>query len=88
MRQAQSAILKKATGKHVVMVRATTEDQEKYIVDKHYFEDLLAQLRSAVETLEITSDARLFKNLLQAAGSIDKDLRSGKLHAFEEAFED
>ena len=87
LRQDQSSVLRKAVGEHVVVVSATNEDEEKYIVDKRYFEDLLQQLRSARETLEIAADTRLFNNLLQAAGSIDEDLRLGKLHRFEEAFD-
>jgi hypothetical protein len=86
LRQDQSAVLKKAVGKRVVVVRGTTDDAEKYIVDKEYFEELLEQWCSAVETLEIATDVRLFNNLLRAAETIDRDLRQGKLHPFEEAF--
>ena len=85
LRQAQSAVLKRAVGERIVVVSATSEDDEKYIVDKKYFEQVLRQWRSAIETLEIAADTRLFNNLLQAAGSIDEDLRRGKLHSFEEA---
>ena len=69
------------------MVTATSEDEEKYIVDKRYFEDLLRQLRSAIETLEIAADTKLFNSLLESAATIDEDLRLGKLHRFEEAFD-
>ncbi len=86
LRQDQSAVLKRAVGEHIVVVTATSGDAEKYIVDKKYFEQLLRQWRSAIETLEIAADTRLFNNLLRAADTIDKDLRQGKLHAFEEAF--
>lgn len=88
LRQDQSSVLKKAVGEHVVIVTATGEDEEKYIVDKRYFENLLTQLHSALETLEIAADTKLFNNLLSAADTIDEDLRLGKLHRFEEAFED
>ena len=88
LRQDQSSVLRKATGEHVVIVSATSEDEEKYIVDKHYFEDLLKQLRSAIETLEITADTRLFANLLEASETIDEDLRLGKLYNFEEVIEE
>jgi hypothetical protein len=86
LRQDQSSVLKKATGERVVVVNGTTDDAEKYIVDKKYFEELLKQWRSAVETLEIAADVRLFNNLLRTADTIDRDLRQGKLHTFEEAF--
>ena len=87
LRQSQSSILKKAVAERVVVVSATSDDAEKCIVDKQYFEELVRQWRSAIETLEIAADPRLFNNLLRTAGSVDKDLREGKLHRFEEAFE-
>ena len=70
----------------MVVVNGTTGDAEKYIVDKKYFEELLKQWRSAVETLEIAADVRLFNNLIRTADTIDRDLRQGTLHTFEEAF--
>ena len=81
LRRDQAAILKKAAGKNVIVVRGRTEDEEKYIVDKRYFEDLLQQLRSTTETLAITADVRLFGNLLKAAETIEGDLRHGKPHS-------
>ena len=86
LRQDQSAVLKKATGERVVVVSGTSDDAEKYIVDKKYFEDIVKQWRSAVETLEIAADTRLFNSLLRTAGTIDEDLHQGKLHTFKEAF--
>ena len=86
LRRDQSSVLKKAVGKCVVVVSGTPDDADKYIVDKRYFEDLLKQWQSAIETLEIAADVRLFNNLLRAADTIDRDLRQGKLHPFEEAF--
>ena len=71
----------------MIVVRGRSEDEEKYIVDKKCFEELLQQLRSATETLAITTDVRLFGNLLKAAGTIEDDLRHGKLHSFEHAFD-
>ena len=86
LRQDQSSVLKKAIGERIVVVSATSEDAEKYIVDRRYFEEIVKQWRSAVETLEIAADTRLFNNLLRIADTIDKDLREGKLHSFDEAF--
>ncbi len=86
LRQDQSSVLRRAIRERVVVVSATTDDSEKYIVDKSYFEEVFQQWRSAVETLEIAADTRLFDNLLRAADTIDEDLRKGNLHAFEEAF--
>jgi len=88
LRQEQSSVLKKAVGENVVIVTATSEDDEKYIVDKRYFENILKQLRSAIETLEIAANTKLFNNLLSVADTIDEDLRLGRLYSFEEVVED
>jgi hypothetical protein len=88
LRQDQSSVLRRASGDQVIVVRATSEDEEKYIVDKGFFEDLLKQLRSAIETLEITADTKLFSGLLAEAETIDEDLRLGKLRSFEEVTEE
>jgi hypothetical protein len=44
-------------------------------------------VESLVETLEIMADRRLFDQIMAASETIDDDLRRGKLHSFEEAFE-
>ena len=87
LRRDQAAVLKRVAGKHVIVVRGRNEDDEKYIVDKKYFEEVLQQLRSALETLAITTDIRLFGNLLKASETVEADLRRGKLHSFERAFD-
>ena len=87
LRRDQAAVLRKASGKNVIVVRGRSGDEEKYIVDKKYFEELLRELRSAIETLAITTDVRMFGNLLKAGETIEDDLRHGKLHSFEEAFD-
>ena len=38
------------------------------------------------ETLEITSDRKLFQQIMNAAATLEDDTRLGKLHSFEEAF--
>lgn len=86
LRQNQSKILREAKGRRIVEVAGRHPDEEKYVVDKRYFDDLLARLRATVETLEITADPKLFRQILRAADTIEGDLRRGKLHSFEEAF--
>ena len=87
-RRHQSAMLKKAKGRKVVVLTDRGGAAEKYVLDKRYFDELLAKFRSAVETLEITMDRRLFDRLLAARETLDQDIRRGKLHSFEEAFEE
>jgi hypothetical protein len=86
LRQNQSKIFRQARGRRVIEVTAWDEEDEKYLVDKRYFNHLLRTLRSTLETLEITTNPTLFGQLLRAANTIDAEVRSGKLHSFEEAF--
>jgi hypothetical protein len=86
LRQNQSKIFRRAKGRTIIQVTGWNEEDEKYVVDKRYFEDLLQKLRATVETLEITTDPKLFAQILRAADTIDQDARLGKLHSFEEAF--
>jgi hypothetical protein len=86
LRQNQRATLRKATGRTVLVVSASDEGEEKIVADKEYFEEVLRKLRVLKETLEITMDERLFSRIMAAAGTLDEDIRLGKLHSFEEAF--
>ena len=89
LRQHQPALLRKARGRTVLAVKGTSEgDEEKYIVDKQYFDELLTKCASLVETLQIMADRKLFNQILAAANTPEEDLRLGKLHSFEEAFEE
>jgi len=86
LRQSQSKILRQAKGTTIVEVPGWTEEDGKYVVDKRYFDDLLRKFRATVETLEITADPKMFRQILRAAQTIDRDARGGKLHSFDEAF--
>ena len=91
LRQEQSRVLKQATGKTVVKVTSGSrkeDDETKYIIDKQYWEEVRAKIRSLIDTLEITSDPKLFAQMLKAGETVDEDIRLGKLHSFEEAFEE
>ena len=82
-RQNLSTFLDKTAGNTVVVVKTGRGDVEKYVVDNQYFEELLKRLKAALETLEITSDPKLYARILRAAEHLQQD----KLHSFEEAFE-
>ncbi len=86
LRQNQSRVFREARGSKVVAVKGRHPEDEKYVVDKKYFDELLRRLRAALETLEITADARLFQQILKAGKTVDDDLRRGRLDSFEEAF--
>jgi len=86
LRQKQRAILRLARGNRVVVISANDEEDEKLLLDKKYFEELIERLRSVIETLDIATDQKLFTQILRASKSLEKDTRLGKLHSFEEAF--
>jgi hypothetical protein len=88
LRQNQRAVLKKAKGRTIVIVTSPNEDEERCVVDKKYFEEILTKFRAAIETLEITTDTKLFNQILRTAETIDEDLRLGRLHSLQEAFEE
>lgn len=86
LRQNQSAFFRRARGKTILVVEAANDDEETYVLSKDYFETLFKNLESALETLEIAMDRRLFNQILAAADTLEDDLRLGKLHSVEEAF--
>ena len=86
LRQAQSTVLKQASGRTVIVVENRGEGDAKCILDKNYFDALLAQLSAAFETLEITTNVKLFKRLLKTAQTVEKDTRLGKLYSIEDVF--
>jgi hypothetical protein len=89
LRNQQSKILGKAKGRRVVVVSGSSnEDEEKYVLGKTYFEDLLTQMESLSETVEIIADRRLFNQIMNATDTLDEDLRLGRLAGVEEAFAD
>jgi hypothetical protein len=86
LRQKQSATLRMARGNQVVVISATHEEDETVLLDKKYFDDLVQKLRAVIETLEIMSDQKLFKQIVGVAQTLEDDTRLGKLHSFEDAF--
>lgn len=86
LRQKQSAVFRRATGRRIVEVSGGHRDRPKYVVDKEYLDGLLERLRATLETLEITADIRLYRQILRAAETLDEDVRKGRLHSWQEAF--
>jgi hypothetical protein len=85
LRKNQSKLFRRAQGRRIIQVTGWSEEDEKYVVDKRYFDDLLKKLWATVETLEITADPKMFAQILRAAETIDENARSGRLHSFAEA---
>ena len=86
LRQNQSAQLKRARGAKVLLITANDETEEKVVLDKQYFDEMRKKLEAILETLEIAMDRKLFNQILQAADTLEDDLRLGKLHSLEDAF--
>src|SRR5229473_4297532 len=72
LRQKQSATLRLARGNQVVVITANHEEDEKLLLDKKYFDEIMQKLRAVIETLEITSDQKLFKQILGVADSLEE----------------
>jgi hypothetical protein len=85
-RDEQSKYLRKASGNTVVQVMGRGEEEQRYLVDKVYLDEIIEKLQSAMETLHVMKDQRLFSQILKASETIDENIRLGKLHSFEEAF--
>jgi len=86
LRQKQSATLRMARGNQVVLISATHEEDEKLLLDKKYFDEIVQKLRAVIEALEIMSDQKLFNQIVGVAQTLEEDTRLGRLHSFEEAF--
>ena len=85
-RQSQQSVFRKAKGRTVVVLTAQPGDEEKYLLDKDYFEQILGRLRSAQETLEVMADERLFKQIMRTTKRMDEDIRAGRYYTMDEAF--
>jgi len=86
LRQKQRATLRMARGNQVVVISANDDEDEKLLLDKRYFDEIVKQLRAVIETLEIISDQKLFNQILGVSERLEEHTRLGKLHSFEEAF--
>jgi hypothetical protein len=80
------AKLDEAKGRTVIEISGVNDEGERVLLDRSYFDDLMWSVRSLIETLEITSDRKLFQQIMNAAATLEDDTRLGKLHSFEEAF--
>ena len=86
LRQNQSALLRRARGRNVLLIKSNDETEEKVVLDRQYFDEIRKKLEAVVETLEIAMDRKLFNQILQAADTLEEGLRLGKLHSLEDAF--
>lgn len=85
-RQNQRELLHKAKGRTVVLITAEDQGEEKLVVDRKYFDEIMHRLKASVETLEVAMDKRLLDSVMNAARTLDDDMRRGRLHSMEEVF--
>ena len=76
----------KAKGGKVVLVENRRRGQDKYLVDKEWFDSFVREHESTLATLEILRDRKLTERLLSLARTIDADVEAGRLHTMEEVF--
>ncbi len=76
----------KAKGGKVVLVENRRQGQDKYLVDKEWFDSFVREHESILATLEILRDRDLTERLLGLARTIDADVEAGRLHTMEEVF--
>jgi hypothetical protein len=67
----------------VVVICARDPEDEKLLVDKKYFAELVRRMHSLAETIEIMADQKLFAKILGAASTLRQDAKRGKLYSFE-----
>lgn len=84
-RENQREFLKKAKGSTVLVITGNSED-EKLVLDKEYFDEIMGRLKASVETLEIAMDKKLLANIMSAASSLSEEVRNGKLLSIDEVF--
>ncbi|MCP5119514.1 MAG: hypothetical protein GY953_52610 [bacterium] len=87
LRANQSKYLKRARGRTILLVKSRSEgEDEKYVLDREYFDQIMRDFRAIMETLEITMDGPLFQQIMAAAETVDEDLRLGKLQSIDQVF--
>ena len=70
----------------IIEISAPNDEDERVLLDKKYFDKIMQQLRAVIETLDIMSDQKLFKQIVGVAQTLEEDPRLGRLHSFDEAF--
>lgn len=77
--------LREVKNNRVLLVQ-NRRQKEKYVVDKAWLDNLIAERESVLATLEILSDTTLTNRLLALAKTIDDDVENDRLYSMAEAF--
>ena len=77
--------LREVKNNRVLLVQ-NLRQKEKYVVDKAWLDNLIAERESVLATLEILCDTGLTNRLVTLAKTIDDDVRNNRLYSMEDAF--
>ena len=77
--------LREVKNNRVLLVQ-NRRQKEKYVVDKAWLDNLIAERESVLATLEILSDTTLTNRLLALAKTIDDDVDNNRLYSMADAF--
>jgi hypothetical protein len=77
--------LREVKNNRVLLVQ-NRRQKEKYVVDKAWLDNLIAERESVLATLEILSDTALTNRLLALAKTIEGDVANNRLYSMEDAF--
>jgi len=77
--------LREVKNNRVLLVQ-NRRQKEKYVVDKAWLDNLIAERESVLATLEILCDTTLTNRLLALAKTIDDDVENNRLYSMADAF--
>lgn len=77
--------LREVKNNRVLLVQ-NLRQKEKYVVDKAWLDNLIAERESVLAALEILCDTGLTNRLVTLAKTIDDDVRNNRLYSMEDAF--
>jgi hypothetical protein len=77
--------LREVRNNRVLLVQ-NRRQKEKYVVDKAWLDNLIAERESVLATLEILSDTALTNRLLALSKTIDDDVVNNRLYSMKDAF--
>ena len=60
--------------------------EEKYVVDKEWLDNLVRERESILATLEVLADRKLTNRLIELSKTIDDDVQDNRLYSMDEVF--
>jgi hypothetical protein len=78
--------LKEAKNNRVLLVQ-NRRQEEKYVVDKGWLDNLVRERESVVATLEVLADRKLTDRLIELSKTIDDDVENNRLYSMDEVFD-